>query len=99
MRFCGNATGFSTHHRTSQARLAVESYVAAMRGEADLNLNRLTDRVGLVFDDDSLPEKLNHSVMLPKPERGEAIRQIVKELRGNAVGEIKASALRFDADR
>lgn len=76
---------------------SVESYVAAMRGEADLNLNRLTDRVGLVFDDDSLLEKLNHSVMLPEAERGEAIRQIFKELRGNAVGEIKASALRFDA--
>ena len=76
---------------------SVESYVAAMRGEADLNLNRLTDRVGLVFDDDSLPEKLNRAAMLPKPERGETIRQIVKELRGNAVGEIEASALRFDA--
>ena len=76
---------------------SVESYVAAMRGGADLNLNRLTDRVGLVFDDDSLPEKLNRAAMLPEAERGETIRQIVKELRGNAVGEIEASALRFDA--
>ena len=74
----------------------VKDYVAAMRG-TDLNLNRLTDRVELVFDDDSLLEKLNHSVILPEAERGEAIRQIFKELRGNAVGEIEASALRFDA--
>jgi len=76
---------------------SVESYVAAMRGGADLNLNRLTDRVGQVFDDDSLPEKLNHAVMLPDTDRGETIRQIIKELRRNAVGEIEASALRFDA--
>lgn len=76
---------------------SVESYVAAMSGGADLNLSRLTDSVGLVFDDDSLSEKLNHAVMLPDTERGEAIRQIVEELRGNAVEEIKASALRFDA--
>ena len=76
---------------------SVESYVAAMRGGADLKLSRLTDSVGLVFDDDSLPEKLNHAVMLPEAERGETIRQIIKELRGNAVGEIEASALRFDA--
>jgi len=40
---------------------SVESYVAAMRGGDDLNINRLTDRVGQVFDDDSLPEKLNHA--------------------------------------
>ncbi len=76
---------------------SVESYVAAMRGEADLNLNRLTDRVGLVFDDDSLPEKLNHAVMLSNAERGETIRQIINELRRSTVGEIEASALRFDA--
>lgn len=76
---------------------SVESYVAAMRGGADLNLNRLTDRVGQVFDDDSLPEKLNHAVMLPDTDRGETIRQIIKELRRNAVGEIEASALCFDA--
>ena len=76
---------------------SVESYVAAMRGGTDLKLSRLTDSVGLVFDDDSLPEKLNHAVMLPEPERGETIRQIIKELRRNAVEEIEASALRFDA--
>ena len=68
-----------------------------MRGGTDLKLSRLTDSVGLVFDDDSLPEKLNHAVMLPEPERGETIRQIIKELRRNAVEEIEASALRFDA--
>ena len=76
---------------------SVESYVAAMRGGADLKLSRLTDSVGLVFDDDSLPEKLNHAVMLPEAERGETIRQIIKELRRNAVGGIEASALRLDA--
>ena len=66
---------------------SVESYVAAMRGGADLNLDQLTDRIEQVFDE--AKKRTN-------PEDEATIRQL-EELRRNAVGEIEASALRFDA--